>query len=741
MFQSATAFNQDISGWDVSKLSTFANMFNNATSFNQPIGNWTTSSVNNTFTMFNSATAFDQDISNWDVSSVGDMLNMFNGITLSIENYDALLNRWSTQALQTNVDFSAGNSRYCQGEEARQKLIDDFGWTITDEGKLEDCDSVEAPADLVAATFLEGSRNPLPTGPILRAEQGNREIYLKYDLSSFGSSIAEATLQMQIASDPGNGTLQVFLGSNSNWTETGLNGSNKPAAVGNALASISGTHSLGQIKTWNLDASRLTGGGEITLIVKHSNGNDVAFASDETNQAPQLSISSGGVLVPKINSISFVNARKTIELYDGIRFESAAEYCDFALIPYVFRAETHESVKSVEFTLTGPNNFTAVSNDSPFALFDSDIDASPPLSDGDYVLFATAYTEPSAQGLNSEVYEVTFVVRNGCDEAKENTYIEVFNASSCESSDGIAILRGELGAPFDGPSDENWVYDTELQAYKSVDLSPGSYSVLAGGPNCAAIYEFVIEADNCPETNETADLIDATYLEGTRNPLPTGPILRAEQGNREVYMKFDLSAFSGSISEAELQMQVASDPGNGILEVFQGSNSNWTEIGLNGSNKPVAVGNALASISGTHSLGQTKTWNLDVSQITGGGLITLIVKHSSGNDVAFASDETNQAPKLIITSEDVGADTLNSLSLSPNPASVDIAVGFEEPRQVGAIFVYDVSGKLVHAVPAGEVKSEGNYQMNVSSLPSGMYFVRTFDADGIPHQKAMVIEH
>ncbi len=462
-------------------------------------------------------------------------------------------------------------------------LIDDQDPTVT-------CDAMSGPADLVEATYLMGASNPSPLGPILRVEQGNRETYLKFDLSSFSGPVTEATLQMEVASDPGNGTLEVFLGSGSNWTETGLNGANRPSTVGSALATLTGTHSVGQTKTWNLNVAQLTSGGPLTLIVKHSNGNDVAFASDETAQAPRLTITAGSI-VPVDND------------GDG---------------------------------------------------FDNDVDC----DDNDPTVF------PGAPEL--------------CD-GKDN------------DCDGLV----------DGDD-------------------PGT---------------------DCDVVELPADLIDATYLQGAANPSPTGPILRVEQGNRVTYLKFDMGSIDAPIIQAQLKMQVASDPGNGTLEVFLGSGSNWTENGLNGSNKPTEVGGALATITGTHSVGQTKTWDLNVAQLPSGGLVTLIVKHSNGNDVAFASDETAQAPQLILTTAGSGLPPNgNELNLWPNPARSAVDIGFKVPEKMSAIFVYDMTGKLLQAVPASEVSKVGEYKMDVAGLPSGVYLVRTFDVNGVPHEKKMLIE-
>jgi len=62
---------------------------------------------------------------------------MFSGVTLSTPNYDSLLIGWAQLSLQNDVTFGAGNSQYSSGAaaEARQKIIADFGWTITDGGE------------------------------------------------------------------------------------------------------------------------------------------------------------------------------------------------------------------------------------------------------------------------------------------------------------------------------------------------------------------------------------------------------------------------------------------------------------------------------------------------------------------------------------------------------------------------------------------------------------------------------
>ena len=79
MFRGASTFNIDISDWNTSSVSHFANLFKNASSFNQPIGIWDVSSAHNMAQTFAGASSFNQDVSDWNVSSINNMFAMFSG--------------------------------------------------------------------------------------------------------------------------------------------------------------------------------------------------------------------------------------------------------------------------------------------------------------------------------------------------------------------------------------------------------------------------------------------------------------------------------------------------------------------------------------------------------------------------------------------------------------------------------------------------------------------------------------
>jgi len=101
--------------------------------------------------MFEGAESFNQNLGDWDLSSIGTaafggMNRMLSGANVSTENYDATLIGWSildpvsgeTQ-IPMSITLDGGNSQFCLSEAARQSLIDDFGWTITDGGRAADC--------------------------------------------------------------------------------------------------------------------------------------------------------------------------------------------------------------------------------------------------------------------------------------------------------------------------------------------------------------------------------------------------------------------------------------------------------------------------------------------------------------------------------------------------------------------------------------------------------------------------
>lgn len=102
MFYKALKFNQNISNWNVSHVQNMQSMFHEARDFNGNISNWDVRHVTNMKQMFFKATNFNQDISGWDVSKVTTMNGMFFGATLFNQN----LTTWKKAMDMTNFKDS-----------------------------------------------------------------------------------------------------------------------------------------------------------------------------------------------------------------------------------------------------------------------------------------------------------------------------------------------------------------------------------------------------------------------------------------------------------------------------------------------------------------------------------------------------------------------------------------------------------------------------------------------------------
>jgi surface protein len=99
MFNNATTFNGDISGWNTAAVTNMSYMFNNATTFNSDISGWNTGAVKNMEGMFQGAAAFNQNLSTWDTEAVENMKNMFYNAT----EFKGDISTWDTRAV-TNME-------------------------------------------------------------------------------------------------------------------------------------------------------------------------------------------------------------------------------------------------------------------------------------------------------------------------------------------------------------------------------------------------------------------------------------------------------------------------------------------------------------------------------------------------------------------------------------------------------------------------------------------------------------
>ncbi len=200
-FRNATSFNQSLTLWDVSGVTFFGETFAGATSFTGfGLPGWDTSSATSFLGMFNGASAFNQDLSSWDISSLINASNMLTGTAISQANWDSLLNGWAAQApnIQNNVTLSDIPVIHSAGKPTAsydRLTSSPYNWTITDLGGALPPPPFEFTID-TTATETGSSANDQYRLPLMST--GTYNFYVDWGDGTIGDQIiswnqAEAT--------------------------------------------------------------------------------------------------------------------------------------------------------------------------------------------------------------------------------------------------------------------------------------------------------------------------------------------------------------------------------------------------------------------------------------------------------------------------------------------------------------------------------------------------------------------
>ncbi|MBQ4819515.1 G8 domain-containing protein [Aquimarina sp. MMG016] len=363
------------------------------------------------------------------------------------------------------------------------------------------------------------------------------------------------------------------------------------------------------------------------------------------------------------------------------------------------------------------------------------------LASGSYVLKAIATND---QGASTTITKTITVVGSGpvspsvsFQSPTNNEFIEGDDLGvvvDAKDSDGTianvklyindVLIRQEGFAPYEWGTANPGQNDTEL-----LNVTAGTQTLKAvatdnEGNTSEASFVLTVQSKQ-PVTTILTPIHDA-YLQG--NTRFNNADLRVESGKRFSYLMFDLSSIGGTISSAELKLTVGSDPGQGQINIYHGNGIEWTENNLSNSNKS-SRGTLLASKNTSYNTNGTYIWNLN--NVTGGGKVSLIVEHTSGNDVSFWSKEGNKKPKLVVTTNaSRQADILSSneaektkISMHPNPAR-DVVFLRDLPSSTYKVSIYSFNG--------GEVISQRidqkayTTEVNINALPTGIYFVKVY---------------
>ncbi|MDO6819746.1 PKD domain-containing protein [Zobellia sp. 1_MG-2023] len=157
-------------------------------------------------------------------------------------------------------------------------------------------------------------------------------------------------------------------------------------------------------------------------------------------------------------------------------------------------------------------------------------------------------------------------------------------------------------------------------------------------------------------------------------------LIRLDEGHRESYLMFDISpidSIGGILEEAHLEFTISTDDGHGTISVLKGDSTDWSEHDISEITAPKSD-TILGSTTDDYHVNQTQEIILDQEKLNP-EVLTLVLKHEDGNDLAFASKEhsSKNGPKLVITysapqdSEGIVSADQNPTTEAPSAPSID----------------------------------------------------------------------
>ena len=148
-------------------------------------------------------------------------------------------------------------------------------------------DDTGTEVTILEDAYLE--KNARKNDEYLKVEAGNRVSYLKIDVTD-ADKIESAILNLTVNGDPGQGTIRLFAGSHSDWTEDNLSTNNAPSK-GIELASADQQFSEGSTHKFDITKLLTEDGPHTVILEMDAGGNDVWFSSTEGSKEPVVEVS------------------------------------------------------------------------------------------------------------------------------------------------------------------------------------------------------------------------------------------------------------------------------------------------------------------------------------------------------------------------------------------------------------------------------------------------------------------
>ena len=300
---------------------------------------------------------------------------------------------------------------------------------------------------IIDDAYLEKSSRKNDT--YLKVEAGNRVSYIKIDVKD-ADKIESATLSLTVNGDPGEGTVRLYAGSHSNWTETNLSTTNAPAK-GTLLASANKSFSNNSKHNFDITKLITSNGAKTVIIEMDAGGNDVWFSSSEGSAKPVVNVTLKPEPTIEITQLNLINSStdKVVKtLTNGTVINKAT------LPEFTVQALTAGDIGSVVFELNGSPLQTE--NNAPYsASGDSAGDYEDiALGEGSYTLKATPYSGSNGSGTKGAAVTVNFsVVLNSLPSGKTTSDVGNTGFKTLAAHDNGRYLISASGADIWGTAD------------------------------------------------------------------------------------------------------------------------------------------------------------------------------------------------------------------------------------------------------------------------------------------------
>ena len=213
---------------------------------------------------------------------------------------------------------------------------------------------------------------------------------------------------------------------------------------------------------------------------------------------------------------------------------------------------------------SGANYNTPPSSQDDFVSFDFEIEA------GEYGVFALVNTpNPEDDSFWVRANGGNWIKWNNLSNSEGLKWREVYDSDNEDAIVTFNLSNGANTIDF-AHREDGAALDKIL--IRAIGTAPSGNGNIAS--NCATV------------VSQTLSLspTDDAYLQGSTRF--NNDLLKVSPTSRVTYFKFDLSAISGSIVEAQLKFTVTQDTGNGDIKVYKGNSTNWTETNLSTANRP-----------------------------------------------------------------------------------------------------------------------------------------------------------